>query len=181
MLTFIVFLRYVYLGKLHLDKEVALGLFEFAERYMIHDLNFDFEKYFEDILAPNNCFEIFERAYLYEMLSLKKKVLILFNVHLEEISERKDFEGLPKWSYIHLKRIQWQKHIDDYFQSEFEPNSLIKEEDGEKDNEDDYYDEEEEENEEEDDDDEDEDEEEDGEEEEDEDVEQSYYEDSDDY
>jgi len=89
--------------------ELALDLFELSERYMIYELKIVCERYLAGLLTLDNCFKIFEVAYLYGATFLKEEILGFFKVHLSEITERKDLEDLPKWSYIHIKIMQWNE------------------------------------------------------------------------
>ncbi len=104
-----------------LNEELAFGLFEFGERYLIEDMKMHCEKYLGEILTLNNCFKIFEMANFYDAVFLKKKALIFFRKNLKEIIERKDLEDLPKWSFISIKRMQWSE-------DENEPETDISEE-----------------------------------------------------
>ncbi len=90
------------------NDELAADFYELTERYMLDEVKEPCEDFLGSILTLDNCFKIFEIAYLYEIVSLKQKALILFQFNLEQILKRKDFEDLPKWSYLHIKRMQWE-------------------------------------------------------------------------
>ncbi len=94
-----------------LSEELAIGLFEFSEKYMIDELKSTCENYLKGILTLNNCFKIYETADYYEADSLKKKTLLFFQKHIKEIKERKDLEDFPKSTYIFLKRMIWNEKI----------------------------------------------------------------------
>jgi len=68
------------------------------------------ESFLGGTLTIDNCFKLFELAYLYDAPLLKKEVLLFFSKNLKRIIERKDFEDLPKWSYVHIKRLQWDQN-----------------------------------------------------------------------
>ncbi len=99
------------MGQAILNEELARGLFGFSEKYMIEELRVSCEKYLLNVLSLKNCFKIFETACFHEADLLKKKALQFFRDHLKEITERKDFEDLPKETYIYIKRIQWNEKI----------------------------------------------------------------------
>jgi len=99
------------MGQAILNEELAMGLFGFSEKYMIDELKVSCENYLTSILSLKNCFKIFETACFYEADSLKKRALQLFRDHLKEITESKDFEDLPKETYVYMKRIQWNDKI----------------------------------------------------------------------
>ena len=101
----------MYLGQPVLNEELAINLLEFAERYLIDELKMSCENYLASILTVNNCLRIFETAGFYEATSLKKKVVLFLVSHLKEITEGKDFENLPKETYVFLKRIQWNEKL----------------------------------------------------------------------
>ncbi len=91
---------------LTVNEELAIDFYVLSERYMIDELKEECGNYLKDILTLDNCFKIFEVAYLYDVAFLKQKILLLFRENLEEITKRKDFENIPKLSYIEIKRMQ---------------------------------------------------------------------------
>ena len=106
------FLEYVYLGKATLNEELALGLFEFSEKYMIDELKSNCEDFLQGALTVNNCFRIFEKASsLNEADSLKKKIMLFFQANIKEVSQSKNFENLTKETYINLRRMLWNDNI----------------------------------------------------------------------
>ena len=105
------FLEYVYLGQTVLNEELALNLLDLAEKYIIADLKAACESCLQKVLTLDNCVKIFEAAYLYDALSLKKWTLFFFQINIKKIMERKDFEDLPKMSYLHILKIQWNEKV----------------------------------------------------------------------
>jgi len=106
-----------------MDNELALGLYELSEKYMIDELKKDCEDHLAENLTFDVCLEIAEKACFYDFYqapSVRKKVLRLLEANLESILKRKDFEDLPKLIYVDIKRIQWnQRMIFDPFLLEF--------------------------------------------------------------
>jgi len=105
------FLTYVYLSTIVVDEELAIGLFEFSERYMIDEVKEACEDYLKEVLTVDNCSRIFEMACLHGAESLKNKTLGFFKANLRWITQRNDFEDLPKMSYVCLKKMQWEHQI----------------------------------------------------------------------
>ncbi len=111
------------MGQPVLNEDLAINLLEFAERYLIDELKMSCENYLASILTVNNCLKIFETAGFYEATSLKKRVLQFLASHLKEITESKDFENLPKLTYIFFKRIQWNEKL--IFDNSFAESMII--------------------------------------------------------
>jgi len=95
------------LGKVTLSEELAMGLFEFSEKYMIDGLKESCENFLVFWIKLNNWIKMYETACFYEADSLKGKILLFLEAHIKEITARKDFEDLPKSTYILLRRIQF--------------------------------------------------------------------------
>jgi len=103
------FLTYVYLSTIVVDEELAFRLFEFSERYMIGEVKEACEDYLKKIITVDNCSRVFEIACLHDAEALKNKALVFFKTNLRRISQRRDFEDLPKMSYVCLKRMLWEQ------------------------------------------------------------------------
>jgi len=103
------FLEYVYLGQTVMNEELALNMLDLAEKYLIDDLKAACESCLQKLLTLDNCFKIFETAYFYDAMSLKKWTLFFFQMNLKKIMEQKDFESLPKMTYLHVLRIYWNE------------------------------------------------------------------------
>jgi len=103
------FLEYVYLGKTVMNEELALSLLDLSEKYMISDLKAACESCLQKVLTLDNCIKFFETACLYDAASLKKWTLFFFQMNIKKIMERKDFEDLPRMSYLNLMRIHWNQ------------------------------------------------------------------------
>ena len=108
MSPFLAFLSFVYLGTIEVDEELAFDLYELSDKYTFDELKKACENFLASIVTLENFFRIFELADLYETEALKLMCLDFFRSNIEKILERKDFEELPKMSYIHLKRMQWE-------------------------------------------------------------------------
>jgi len=90
------------------DEELVMDFFELSERYMIDELKAVCDGFLGSTLTLDNCIKLFEVTEIYDAPLLKKEALLFFKRNLKKITERKDFEDLPKSSYIQIKRIQWE-------------------------------------------------------------------------
>jgi len=106
------FLEYVYLGKTVMNEELALSLLDLSEKYMISDLKAACESCLQKLLTLDNCIKMFETAYFYDAVSLKKWTLFFFQMNLKNLMGREDFEDLPKMSYLHILKINWNQSTD---------------------------------------------------------------------
>lgn len=105
------FLEYVYKGQTLLTEEIALNLRDLSERYLINKMKVACENFLQNVLSLENCFKMFETAYLYDAALLKKWTLFFFQINLHKIMERKDFEEIPKMIYLHIHRIKWSQKV----------------------------------------------------------------------
>jgi len=109
--VFKAFLEYVYKGQTLLTEELALNLIDLSERYIIHEMKLACENFLQNVLSLDNCFRIFETAYLYDAALLKKWTLFFFQININKIMERKDSGNIPKISYIQIYKTKWNEKV----------------------------------------------------------------------
>jgi len=108
--VFRAFLEFLYLGKTGLNETLAVDLLGLADKYVLDDLRTFCENYLQMILNLENCVKTFETACAYELTSLKTWILSFFQKNLKKLIERKDFEEIPKTSYIQLLKMYWEEN-----------------------------------------------------------------------